>query len=171
MITSLRFYIACLLVALTAVSALEDLKIEVVTPPTEGCRKAEDGDMLKVHYSGSLADGTKFDSSYDRNQPLPVALGKGQVVKGFEEGLRGLCVGEVRKLTIPPHLGYGDRGAGGAIPPGATIVFKGKAFGPSSQLYALIMAALPLTLTASSSLSPLHTIVELTEIEGAKDDL
>lgn len=117
--------LVALLAVLATGLALEDLLIEVISPPAAGCRQAVDGDMLKVMYEGSLADGTKFDSSYDRGTPLPVPLGKGHVVKGFEDGLRGLCVGEVRKLTIPPHLGYGDRGAGGAIPGGATIVFKG----------------------------------------------
>lgn len=119
-------YVAALLVVLTAVSGLEELKIEVLTPPAKGCRQAVDGDKLKVMYEGKLSDGTQFDSSYERKQPLPVTLGNGMLVAGFETGLKGLCVGEVRKLTIPPHLGYGDRGAGGAIPPGATIVFKGR---------------------------------------------
>jgi FKBP-type peptidyl-prolyl cis-trans isomerase len=110
--------------AVAAARAEAELEIEVLTPPTPGCRQASNGDSLMVHYDGKLADGTRFDSSYERNQPLRVTLGRNQVVKGFETGLQGLCVGEVRMLTIPPHLGYGDRGAGGAIPGGATIKFK-----------------------------------------------
>ena len=79
---------------------------------------------MQVHYTGTLEDGKKFDSSYDRNQPLPFKLGSGQVIKGWEQGLVGACVGEKRTLVIPPELGYGDRGAGGVIPGGATLIFE-----------------------------------------------
>jgi FKBP-type peptidyl-prolyl cis-trans isomerase len=81
------------------------------------------GSTAVVHYTGWLTDGTKFDSSLDRGQPFPVTLGAGQVIQGWEEGLDGMRVGEKRKLIIPPALGYGSRGAGGVIPPDATLIF------------------------------------------------
>jgi FKBP-type peptidyl-prolyl cis-trans isomerase FkpA len=85
---------------------------------------AENGQAVKVHYTGWLMDGTKFDSSVDRGQPFGFALGGGMVIRGWDEGVAGMQVGGKRKLVIPPDLGYGDRGAGGIIPPGATLVFE-----------------------------------------------
>jgi peptidylprolyl isomerase len=86
---------------------------------------AKTGDTLLVHYTGWLADGTKFDSSYDKHQPFnPFMLGAGQVIKGWDKGLIGMKAGGKRKLTIPPELGYGERGSGTAIPPNATLVFE-----------------------------------------------
>lgn len=77
-----------------------------------------------MHYTGKLySNGKKFDSSLDRNQPFEFTLGSGQVIKGWDQGLLGMCIGEKRRLTIPSDLGYGDRGAGSDIPPGATLVF------------------------------------------------
>uniref|UniRef100_A0A6M2DY66 peptidylprolyl isomerase n=1 Tax=Xenopsylla cheopis TaxID=163159 RepID=A0A6M2DY66_XENCH len=100
-----------------------ELKIDVVNVP-EGCTvKSKNGDMLTMHYTGTLDDGTKFDSSFDRDQPFTFQLGSGQVIKGWDQGLLNMCVGERRKLVIPPHLGYGDRGAGNVIPGGATLHF------------------------------------------------
>lgn len=99
------------------------LKVDVVNVP-EGCTtKSKNGDMLTMHYTGKLTDGTKFDSSFDRDQPFTFQLGAGQVIKGWDQGLTDMCVSEKRKLTIPPELGYGDRGAGNVIPGGATLVF------------------------------------------------
>ena len=79
---------------------------------------------VTVHYTGWLTDGTKFDSSLDRKQPLTIVLGIGQVIKGWDQGIEGMKVGGKRKLTIPAALGYGARGAGGVIPPNATLVFE-----------------------------------------------
>jgi len=81
------------------------------------------GKMVRVHYSGYLTNGDKFDSSVDRNDPFDLPLGRGHVIRGWDEGVAGMKVGGKRKLTIPPELGYGARGAGGVIPPNATLVF------------------------------------------------
>jgi len=89
---------------------------------------AQTGQRVRVHYTGWLYQndqaGKKFDSSKDRNDPFVFALGGGQVIKGWDEGVSGMKVGGTRRLVIPPHLGYGARGAGGAIPPNATLLFE-----------------------------------------------
>jgi len=87
--------------------------------------KTKKGDTISVHYTGKLeSDGSTFDSSIPRGSPLDFTVGKGMVIKGWDEGLLDMCVGEKRKLIIPSHEAYGDRGAGGVIPPGATLVFE-----------------------------------------------
>ncbi len=85
---------------------------------------AASGQKVTVHYTGWLTNGTKFDSSKDRGDPFVFPLGKGQVIKGWDQGVQGMKVGGKRKLTIPPEMGYGSRGAGGVIPPNATLVFE-----------------------------------------------
>ncbi|PIC34198.1 hypothetical protein B9Z55_013923 [Caenorhabditis nigoni] len=90
----------------------------------EDCaRKSRKGDQLHMHYTGTLLDGTEFDSSRTRNQEFTFTLGQGMVIKGWDQGLLNMCVGERRILTIPPHLGYGERGAPPKIPANAVLKF------------------------------------------------
>jgi FKBP-type peptidyl-prolyl cis-trans isomerase FkpA len=86
--------------------------------------EARAGQTVSVHYTGWLTDGRKFDSSKDRGDPFDFPLGDGMVIRGWDEGVQGMKVGGTRVLTIPPELGYGARGAGGVIPPNATLVFE-----------------------------------------------
>lgn len=98
-----------------------DKTIEILREGTgEGAKR---GDTVSVHYIGSLTDGTQFDNSYRRGEPIEVILGDGQVIRGWEEGLLGMKVGEKRKLTIPPSLGYGADDYG-PIPGGSTLIFE-----------------------------------------------
>ncbi|XP_049812976.1 uncharacterized protein LOC126259928 isoform X1 [Schistocerca nitens] len=101
-----------------------DFKVEKLFVPDECTEKSKTGDMLTMHYHGTLDDGKKFDSSHDRDQPFSFQLGVGQVIKGWDQGLVDMCVGERRRLVIPPELAYGDRGAGAVIPGGATLTFE-----------------------------------------------
>ncbi len=87
-------------------------------------QEARPGQIVTVHYTGWLTDGRKFDSSKDRHDPFQFHLGGQEVIAGWDEGVVGMKIGGTRKLTIPPHLGYGPRGAGGVIPPNATLVFE-----------------------------------------------
>jgi FKBP-type peptidyl-prolyl cis-trans isomerase len=87
-------------------------------------RSPQQGQNVAVHYTGWLTDGTKFDSSVDRGEPFVFPVGVGRVIKGWDQGVMTMRVGGKRKLTVPPELGYGDRGAGTQIPPGATLVFE-----------------------------------------------
>jgi FKBP-type peptidyl-prolyl cis-trans isomerase len=107
---------------MSTITTATGLVIEEVTVGTGA--EAQRGQHVKVHYTGWLTDGTKFDSSKDRNDPFVFSLGAGQVIAGWDEGVTGMKVGGTRKLTIPPQLGYGARGAGGVIPPNATLVFE-----------------------------------------------
>jgi len=94
-------------------------------PENECTIKTQKGDLLSMHYVGTLRkDGSKFDSSRDRDSPFEFTLGSGQVIKGWDQGLLGMCIGEMRKLTIPSGLGYGDRGSPPKIPGGATLAFE-----------------------------------------------
>jgi len=98
----------------------------IIEDVTEGSgEQAKSGQQVSVHYTGWLKDnGQKFDSSKDRGQPFSFPLGAGHVIKGWDQGVQGMKVGGTRKLTIPAELGYGARGAGGVIPPNATLVFE-----------------------------------------------
>ncbi|OQY87961.1 MAG: peptidylprolyl isomerase [Anaerolineae bacterium UTCFX2] len=86
--------------------------------------QAQPGDTVSVQYTGWLQDGTKFDSSLNRNQPFTFTLDMGNVIRGWDEGVGGMKVGGKRRLVIPPDLAYGSRGAGGVIPPNATLIFE-----------------------------------------------
>lgn len=86
--------------------------------------EAKAGNFVSVHYTGWLTDGSKFDSSKDRDEPFAFPLGRRHVIPGWDEGVQGMKVGGTRKLTIPPQLGYGRYGAGGVIPPNATLIFE-----------------------------------------------
>jgi FKBP-type peptidyl-prolyl cis-trans isomerase FkpA len=98
------------------------MKIEKLTQGNGSAPKA--GDKVVVHYTGWLTDGTKFDSSVDRNDPFAFVLGAGQVIRGWDEGVAKLKVGDKARLTIPPEMAYGREGYPGAIPPNATLIFE-----------------------------------------------
>ncbi|NIN72759.1 MAG: FKBP-type peptidyl-prolyl cis-trans isomerase [Gemmatimonadetes bacterium] len=102
----------------TTASGLQLIAIEDGSGAT-----AQQGQTVQVHYTGYLTDGTKFDSSVDRGEPFEFPLGMGRVIRGWDEALALMRVGDKRRLIIPPELGYGDRGVGSVIPPGATLFF------------------------------------------------
>ncbi|KAK6305463.1 peptidyl-prolyl cis-trans isomerase FKBP2-like [Coregonus clupeaformis] len=122
----------CLLFVVTLVSLApavrgsDKKKLQIgIKKRVDNCSiKSRKGDVLNMHYTGKLEDGTEFDSSIPRNQPFTFTLGTGQVIKGWDQGLLGMCEGEKRKLVIPSELGYGDRGAPPKIPGGATLIFE-----------------------------------------------
>lgn len=105
-----------------AAESATELQIVDVTVGTG--LEATDGKKVTVNYTGTLVDGTKFDSSKDRQTPFPFTLGSGMVIAGWEQGVKGMKEGGVRKLTIPPNLAYGNRGVGNAIPPNSTLIFE-----------------------------------------------
>ncbi|XP_058206210.1 peptidyl-prolyl cis-trans isomerase FKBP15-1-like [Rhododendron vialii] len=100
-----------------------ELQIGVKYKPESCDIQAHKGDRIKVHYRGKLTDGTVFDSSFERGDPIEFELGSGQVIKGWDQGLLGMCVGEKRKLKIPAKYGYGEQGSPPKIPGGATLIF------------------------------------------------
>lgn len=101
------------------------LRVETTVLPEQCGRRSRAGDRLSMHYRGALeATGEQFDSSYDRSEPFEFVLGQGDVITGWDAGLTDMCQGESRTLVIPAALAYGERGAGGVIPPGATLRFE-----------------------------------------------
>ena len=132
MITMLRCLLSAMVVAEIAAKACQGenlppsapLRIGVKYKPESCERQSRPNDLLRMHYTGTLySDCSKFDSSLDRGDPFEFTLGKGAVIKGWDQGLRGMCVGEKRKLTIPSDIAYGDRGSPPKIPPKATLIF------------------------------------------------
>lgn len=117
-----------LLMVIQAWASDEDKKKKLqigVKKRVDNCKiKSKKGDTLHMHYTGKLEDGTEFDSSIPRKEPFVFTLGAGQVIKGWDQGLLGMCIGEKRKLVIPSEMGYGDRGAPPKIPGGATLIFE-----------------------------------------------
>eukprot|EP00894_Picocystis_sp_ML_P001785 jgi/Pico_ML_1/52302/g3029.t1 len=109
--------------AMAAEKDVAELQIGIKHKPETCDRKIEKLDKVSIHYTGKLVDGKVFDSSYKREEPLKFVIGNGAVIQGWDLGLLGACVGEKRKLKIPPHLGYGDTGIGDDIPPKSTLIF------------------------------------------------
>ncbi len=101
---------------------LPGMNVEKITAGAGAVPKQ--GDTVTVHYTGWLSDGTKFDSSGDRDEPFSFVLGTGQVIRGWDQGIGGMRVGDKARLTIPPELAYGEQGYPGAIPPNATLIFE-----------------------------------------------
>jgi FKBP-type peptidyl-prolyl cis-trans isomerase len=116
--------VASLVANLAAISiGAQEVKDLIVKEVKVGTGKeAKDGNTVTVHYTGTLTNGKKFDSSVGRG-PFSFILGRGEVIKGWDRGVKGMKIGGIRKLTIPSHLGYGERGAGADIPPNATLLF------------------------------------------------
>ncbi|XP_057316597.1 peptidyl-prolyl cis-trans isomerase FKBP2-like [Hydractinia symbiolongicarpus] len=117
---------AILVIIFIDASIADKKKLQIgVKKKIENCtRRSKKGDVLKMHYTGKLEDGTEFDSSIPRGEPLSFTLGAGQVIKGWDQGLLNMCEGEKRKLSIPSDLGYGDTGSPPKIPGGATLIFE-----------------------------------------------
>lgn len=112
-----------------------ELQIGVKFKPKNCEMKAHKGDKVSVHYRGALTDGTVFDASYDRGEPIDFTLGTGQVIKGWDQGLLGACLGEARKLKIPSKFGYGPGGSPPKIPGGATLIFDTELVGINGKKY------------------------------------
>lgn len=110
---------------------IQGMKIETLKEGTGV--EAKNGDIVSVNYTGTLENGTKFDSSLDRGVPFSFTLGSGQVIRGWELGISGMKVGEKKRLTIPPKLAYGSQGVGGVIPQNATLIFEVELLGINNK--------------------------------------
>ena len=119
----MNYYFSILLFISLLAANLNAADLQIIDIKQGNGSIAKSGDKVSVHYTGWLEDGTKFDSSVDRHQPFSFVLGVGHVIKGWDEGVKGMLIGEKRKLTIPSEMGYGAQGAGGVIPPNATLIF------------------------------------------------
>merc|ERR1712146_45221 len=120
----LSVFILAVLSLVSVVAASVEFKVDIIEKPDNCDRVSANGDTLAMHYTGRLLEnGEKFDSSLDRGKPFQFKLGAGRVIKGWDQGLQDMCIGEKRQLTIPPELAYGSRGAGGVIPPNAALQF------------------------------------------------
>lgn len=122
LLTFITLILTIMLTSCSKTSSSGELLMEDINLGTG--EEAQIGDTVEVHYTGTLEDGTKFDSSKDRNQTFSFTIGKGQVIEGWEKGVPGMKVGGTRKLTIPSDMAYGERGVPGAIPGGATLIFE-----------------------------------------------
>ncbi|KAJ7156101.1 hypothetical protein C8R43DRAFT_999369 [Mycena crocata] len=130
-------WISSLLFAVVVLAAdpVTELQIDTTYLPEDCPAKAAKGDKIQVHYTGTLHEtGAKFDSSLDRGSPLPLTLGVGQVIKGWDEGLVGMCLNEKRTLTIPSNMAYGSRGFGSVIPANSALVFTVELVGLDSKV-------------------------------------
>ncbi|TKY68686.1 folding protein [Spatholobus suberectus] len=129
----LLFLFVSALVCAKKTGDVTELQIGVKHKPVSCEVQAHKGDRVKVHYRGKLTDGTVFDSSFERNNPIEFELGSGQVIKGWDQGLLGMCLGEKRKLKIPAKLGYGEQGSPPTIPGGATLIFDTELVGVNDK--------------------------------------
>ncbi|XP_016198198.1 FK506-binding protein 2 [Arachis ipaensis] len=129
----LYFFLVSLLVYAKKSGDVTALQIGLQHKPASCDVQAHKGDRVKVHYRGKLTDGTVFDSSFERDNPIEFELGTGQVIKGWDQGLLGMCLGEKRKLKIPASLGYGEQGSPPTIPGGATLIFDTELVGVNGK--------------------------------------
>ena len=165
----------CVVLGLLGICVSAELQTEHLLKADSCDRPSQKNDMLTMHYTGTLAaDGSKFDSSVDRNQPFTFQLGVGQVIRGWDEGLLDMCPGDKRKLTIPPEMGYGDRGAGDVIPPGATLVFEVELISigdapPQANIFKQIDADDDSHLSKEEVLSYIQQQIPAEEIENGQD--
>ncbi|XP_054779785.1 FK506-binding protein 2-like isoform X2 [Prosopis cineraria] len=129
----LFFLLISILASAKKTADVTELRIGVKHKPKSCEVQAHKGDRVKVHYRGKLTDGTVFDSSFERDSPIEFELGTGQVIKGWDQGLLGMCLGEKRKLQIPAKLGYGEQGSPPTIPGGATLIFDTELVGVNGK--------------------------------------
>jgi len=149
--------------ATTVLASDKEVKVDI-TRAVECERKTQKGDKISVHYRGTLESGKQFDASYDRGQPLSFVVGKGSVIKGWDDNLLDMCIGEKRTLTIPPAFGYGDR-AMGPIPAGSTLIFETELMGIQG------VVAAPIVEKEGSAASSTASSVASEATEGLKEKI